>query len=276
MRYHTINAPGSQYMILLRTADDAEAGGTFRVGLVDGDGSPMGGIRVTIADPVAVTAPYEELVAGLSFEGSLADITGNNNGTAAGDVTYVPGRIGRGLQLDGSTNVTLAGEADFDFGRTDPFSMAFWLRQDVPVNASTIIMSKAESFGSTGSYVWIWNGAPNRVLLSIHSNSSLINVHTPAHMNMSDGAWHHMAFTYDGSGIKEGLNAYIDGEHRDYDQFRRGPGLAGDTTNDHAFTVRTTSWRDSGRIDSALDELRVYGAELSAWHVRLLHAAGLG
>ncbi len=275
VRYHTINAPGSQYTILLRTADDAEAGGTFRVGLVDGDGSPMGSIRVTIADPVAVTAPYEELVAGLSFEGSLADITGDNNGTAAGDVTYVPGRIGRGLQLDGSTNVTLAGEADFDFGRTDPFSIAFWLRQDVPVNNSTMIMSKVESFGHTGSYVWIWGGAPNRILLSIHDNSTFINVHTPNHLNMSDGAWHHIAFTYDGSGVKEGLNAYIDGEHRDYDGYRRGLGLEGNTTNDHAFTVRTTSWGDPDRIDSVLDELRVYGAELSAWQMRLLHAAGL-
>ena len=276
VRYHTINAPGSQYTILLRIADDADAGGTFRVGLVDGDGSPMGGIRVTIADPVTVTAPYEELVAGLSFEGSLADITGDNNGTAAGGISYVEGRIGRGLQLDGSTNVTLAGEADFDFGRTDPFSIAFWLRQDAPVNGSTMIMSKAESFGHTGSYVWVWGGAPNRVLLSIHDNSTFINVHTPQHMNMSDGAWHHIAFTYDGSGAKEGLNAYIDGEHRDYDHFRRGQGLAGDTTNDHAFTVRTTSWGDPDRIDSVLDELRVYGAELSARQVRLLHAAGLG
>ncbi len=277
VRYHTINAPGSQYTILLRTADDADAGGAFRVGLVDGDGIPIGGIRVTIADPVAVTGPYEELVAGLSFEGSLADATGDNNGTAAtGDATYVPGRIGRGLQLDNSSHVVLAEEADFDFGRSDPFSMAFWLRQDVPQTARSMILSKAESFGRPGAYVFVWDGAPNRVLLLLYGNSSFINVHTPQHLNMSDGAWHHMAFTYDGSGAKEGLNVYVDGEHRDYDHFRRGAGLTGNMTNDHAFTIGASGLGEHGISDAALDELRVYDTELLARQVRLLHAAGLG
>ncbi len=278
VRYHTINALGYQYAILLRTADDAEAGGAFWVGLVDGDGVPKGGIRVTIADPVTVTAPYEELVAGLSFEGSLADATGNNNGTAAaGDVvTYVPGRIGRALQLDNSSHVTLAGEADFDFGWSDPLSIAFWLKQDAPVSANSMVLSKVESIGHPGSYVWIWDGAPNRVLLMLHNGSSFINVHTPAHLNMSDGSWHHMAFTYDGSGAKDGLNAYVDGEHRDFDHFRRGLGLTGNMTNGHAFALGASGLREHGMADAALDELRVYDTELSARQVRLLHAAGLG
>ncbi len=277
VRYHTINAPGSQYTILLRTADDADAGGTFRVGVVDGDGIPIGGMRVMITDPVTVTGPYEELVAGLSFEGNLADATGDNNGTAAtGDVTYVPGRIGRGLQLDNSSHVVLAEEADFDFGRSDPFSMAFWLRQDVPQTARSMILSKAESFGRPGAYVFVWDGAPNRVLLLLYGNSSFINVHTPQHLNMSDGAWRHIAFTYDGSGAKEGLNVYVDGEHRDYDHFRRGAGLTGNMTNDHAFTIGASGLGEYGISDAALDELRVYDTELLARQVRLLHAAGLG
>ncbi len=53
-------------------------------------------------------------------------------------------------------------------------------------------------------------------------------------------------------------------------------GTTGSTTNDHAFTVRTSTTGERDMVDSVLDELRVYGAELSARQVRLLHAAGLG
>ena len=57
----------------------------------------------------------DALVAHLKFNDNVTDSAGSNGGTVTGTTTYVTGKIGKGISLNGSSYVTLANESNFDF-----------------------------------------------------------------------------------------------------------------------------------------------------------------
>lgn len=148
------------------------------------------------------------LIAQYFFEGDLLDETVNNNdGTlnAGGTETYAAGVLGQGFSFDGSTEIALA-DTPFDFERTDPFSIAVWIKT-TSVNVDDFIFGK--NTGAAGYQmhlrttnneirVRISNAGGNRILLDTVG------------VNVRDGEWHHIVLTYDGSSLASGVNVYVD------------------------------------------------------------------
>jgi hypothetical protein len=80
--------------------------------------------------------PKEGLIAHYELDGSFSDVSGRyqNGRTIAGDPTFDAGQIGRAASFDGDTEVSFGNVGSFD--RTDPFSLAVWLkgRGNLPIN----------------------------------------------------------------------------------------------------------------------------------------------
>ena len=70
----------------------------------------------------------EGLIAHYELDGSFSDVSGRHlhGRTLSGDPTFDPGPVGRSVTFDGETHVSFGAVGAFE--RTDPFSMAVWLR----------------------------------------------------------------------------------------------------------------------------------------------------
>src|SRR5690606_13427213 len=126
---------------------------------------------------------------------SAADSWGGFNATLASGASFVAGKNGNGLDLDGSTN----GYASLPAGivsTLDEITVAGWVKLDGYTNWARLF-----DFGSgTSSYMYLTprNGTNGTVRFSIRGNSTtqeLINSSTI----LSPGQWHHLAVTLSGN-----------------------------------------------------------------------------
>ncbi len=119
-----------------------------------------------------------------------------------------------------------------DLDGADPFSIAFWIKRTGPGDPDSSIISKAESARQQGITLWS-NPAGGISLWMADDASSKITVKTFS--SISDGHWHHVVFTYDGSGDRSGLDVHVDGQ---VDSMRRvSTPLSGSTANDHPLVI---------------------------------------
>lgn len=218
----------------------------------------------------------DSLVGWWRGEGDATDDGPNgNNGTAFGDTTYTDGVFGQAFSFDGTGDyVSLANESQFDFERTDSFSVSMWLK---PADTSVDIpIAKMDSdngfrgwdfvtnFGSTTDpgkvAVQIWNSPSNRIDVRLASDSSLLN----------DGNWHHYLWTYDGSSSGSGVKIYEDGS------------LLATTVTTNTLTqtilnnepVFIANRKDNGNaFKGGIDDVLIFSRELSADEVASLYDA---
>jgi len=173
--------------------------------------------------------------------------------------TYAP--AGRALVLDGSAYVTLAGGPDLDFGGSAPFSVAFWIRMSEADGPPSLIISKPDASPDRG--LWMGAMANGRLYLEmahdVHERITVNSFHS-----ITDGRWHWVAFTYDGSGSNAGLNVYVDGRN---DSFRwTKQSIAGSAVSDRPLVIHAGTAQDA-----LLDDVMIYSDELPGEHVSGVH-----
>ena len=153
---------------------------------------------------------------------------GNNDGTtasafAAGD--QQAGEIGGGLNFGGATNydVSIANEPNFDFERTNSFSIEYWAKPTGSTTTKPCPVSKLQNSGSFPGYEIGHNvRGPGGTNTAGQLRLSLVNTATggtkhqvivsPASATkLNDGSWHHYVFTYSGTGTGAGVKIYEDG-----------------------------------------------------------------
>jgi len=274
IRYRAIGAAGPGHAVTLQVGDSAQEGAGVTVGLMDRHGGPRGGVQVTVADPATVSTLGRQLVSHLAFEGDVRDSAGSSHGAVNGTESYVDGAIGRAFYFDGSTHVALAGEERFDFELDDPFGISFWFHKDGPDDFPTSVLTKARLRTEPGLSAYIWEGVPTRIHFGIDDETAHMGINTDRAANLTDGTWRHVAFTYDGSGLRDGLAAYVDGTEGS--DRRMALSLNGTSTNDAPLTLGATGAGTELSVGLAIDELRVYSRELTAREVFELYAAGTG
>ncbi len=94
-----------------------------------------------------VALSSDALVAHLKFNDNVTDSAGSNNGTVTGTTTYVTGKVGKGISLNGSSYVTLANESNFDFEHTNPFSITFWIKMNSGSDGGTYYVAAKQNAG---------------------------------------------------------------------------------------------------------------------------------
>ena len=221
----------------------------------------------------------KDLAAHYEFEDHLADTSGNyrHGTTRRGEVTYDSGQIGKGADFDGEVTLDL-GNA-FDFDRTDPFSVAFWMRKKGGnTKHAQAILHKVEQAESRRGFEVI-RTAPKafgphqfhfriQVRLTHRWPDNTIEVRTREPLSVGPGYpdIYHVTITYDGSGQASGFNMFVDGRAREVEVVRDS--LSGSILTSEPLEIG--SKRTAGPYIGQLDDLRIYRVPLMAGQAELL------
>lgn len=208
---------------------------------------------------------FEGLVAHYSFDRHLETATPALRGKLKkGELQYSAGVVADRIDLDGETKVSF-GNA-LSFGRSDPFSMAFWMRTSSqkpmaifqritnPQTRQGIELLIDESYPIPHE---VNRGVYLTIRLTEKYPESVLEVTSADRVRLRDHA--HVAFSYDGSGKASGIQLWVNGKpaalKAKLDTLRGDFGKAG------ALTIGDSSL--AGPFTGGIDELRIYRRKLT-------------
>lgn len=233
----------------------------------------------------AATGPTSGLVGHWKFDESAgtsaADDTGaGNTGTLhnfpASPWAPTTGQINGALTFDNTDSyVDAANESNFDFERTDPFSLSLWVYRNNQSSEDELITKYEQPGGLYRGYgMWLDSGSGRLHFTVVNGGANAAEVHTTSSSAVSTGAWHHIVATYDGSSNISGMKIYVDDtslgltvDNNNLDQtvLNNSKVVIG------ADAADTTCCVFNGKID----DVRIYNRELSPSEVSdLYNAAG--
>ncbi len=215
-------------------------------------------------------------VAGASSALTFYDRSGQGNrGISTSSPRLISGRIGQALSLNGSNQyVDISNESNFDFDRTSKLSFSAWVKTDNVLSASPnddIFLCKEASFLG---YCWyrLPTGEVGFVMRAALATDE-IDVETTAGA-LTQGIWHHIAVTYNGSGLASGVTLYMDGTAMAMTTYTNN--LVSSVVNN--WDLRIGDWQGGaggGELyHGSIDDLRVYNRVLSADEIKRLYKMG--
>jgi hypothetical protein len=211
-------------------------------------------------------------------------------GFAQGTSTYVvPGRVGQALNFKGATQNNYASTtvADFNFERTDTFSMSAWIKTDgnFPSGCANAIIGNSKHVGNdigyfffvSGSNCWTGAGYENTLSLQLWSTGSCaggaLDIHSPLGA-ITPNIWKHVLVTYDGSGDLSGVKMYIDGVSQSLTKYSTCTITVGTMKTNQPMRIGDDYTNDY--FSGSLDEVRVYNRVLSATEAKQLYNTTAG
>src|SRR5204862_3569919 len=123
-----------------------------------------------------------------------------------GEVTFEPGRIGKAASFDGKSYLDAGPAGDFDI--EDRYSISAWVYSDA-IPSGAVVSKMSDSAKGRGYGVYLNNGKVFVHMTSVWADDAF-RLETEA--ALTAGRWHHLAVTYDGSRLAEGVQVYIDGK----------------------------------------------------------------
>ena len=263
-------APGvAEARIELRAIDDATAEGDETVECFLAAGSDLGvpnaaGVVIhddDLAQPLAVQHGFEAIQSGSVLDGS-----GNGRNASllptASPPTLVAGVVGNALRCDGVDD--RARMADFAWGTSGVFSMAFWFKTSDTTSSGTRYLVSHGGTASTnrlGVYFEQSSGTLRTALLYANELSDIDVLDVTR--DLRDGQWHHYALVATSNQL---VRVFIDGQPEVAGQ------ILGDTINPTGdFVLGARSDAGAGTFANAtLDEFQLWPRALSAVEVALL------
>jgi len=231
--------------------------------------------RVSVFAVAFFAAGYASaaLVGHYAFDGNPNDSTAfNNHASITGTVspTYVAGRFGQAVDLDGTDDaVRVPLAAQTSFGVSD-FSVALWVNRDLDNTLEGLVDNNLNTNGgmllilSPAAY-----GTNNRVRTALYQNGgggSVIADSTTSGVVTASADWQHVAIVADRD-QSDGLKIYIDGT----------PDSSHDPTslNGLSITGTTANWaigvlNESAFFNGQIDDLRFYDHALTGPEVAAL------
>jgi len=215
--------------------------------------------------------PRDGLVAHYEMDGNVNDTSGHyrHGSLLHGDLTYSAGPAGRAADFDGETHVAWGDTAAFD--RTEPFSIALWLRPGG--NKEMAVLQKLDgtarqgyelAFDESQVLPHLERGSRLYVRLIHHWPDDAVQVRTHAPLVL--GEWHHLAINYDGSGNASGIRLYLNGKKAEIE-------IVEDHLRGSIHSAAPLSIGDPGLgkpYRGSLDDLRFYGRSLSGAEIEQL------
>ena len=212
----------------------------------------VSGYAIDAADVVAIWL-FDE-----SDKGVVKDVSGNgHDGEIVGSLERVEGKFGQALDLPGTGADYVEVPDHDDLQLTDEITLLGWVKKDEPGQGLDIIGK--DDGGSNRNYNIHVPGTENsgKIYLSgaIAAGSTVI----------TNGEWHHVAGTWDGSEIK----IYIDGVEENSAPFA-GPMSTSDLPVRFGFRGTGTA------LKALIDELAIFNRALTEEEINNIINTGLG
>ena len=196
------------------------------------------------------------LIAHYEFDGSLIDSSGSyqNGRTIIGDPGFGPGQIARSVGFDGQTQIGLGVGPAFE--KTDPFTIAFWVRFGGGKQGQPIIERITDAKSRRGYELWF----DESVLVGIQRRAAHVVFRMTSNWpddarvlqtqdRFTQNEWNHVAFTSEGK-------LYVNGQPQEpvvWKDSLRGPMAA-----HKAEILIGVKEPDAARFSGSLDDLRFY------------------
>lgn len=241
-------------------------------------GQSVADASVTVSVSQTGAPDFSKLVSLWRFNEDLTDSFGQSPGLYYGfaeEYTDGPRPGSRALVFDG-TGYVAAGQG-ITFDTTTPFSAVAWVNG--PFDQDSTIVGRMRQGGTyTGWELHVGSdaGGSGRGRLNVWLinayGSNFIQVNSPA--IVMDDTWHHVAFTYDGSGKAAGVRIYVDG--KDVTGAATGDDLSDTIVPDDAEVNLGT--RQNGAFHTfrgSLSEVSVWSSELTLGNIAYLQEQGI-
>ena len=213
------------------------------------------------------TAPPSGVVAWYAGEGNATSLTGTNNGTANGTVTFVPGKVGQGFQTNGGfVRVTNA----LSLRPATAVTVDAWVKGTAAdVDDADYIVSKSLTSG-VSSYA-LYSRPGDGIAFYVKPTTGA-QVESPIATGIWDGNFHHVLGTYDGSFVR----LYVDGVEVGSGTAATGPIQYGTThaSGDLLIGDLDPTPGDPSNFNGVIDEVEIFNRALSASEAALLANAG--
>ena len=237
---------------------------TLSIGF-EGTGATVGSGTILIDDirlyrlappvPVPTEPSTDGLVAYYTMDNNVQDQSGNGlNGTLMGNPTFVAGKAGLALSLDGQNDyVDCNNAAGFDI--TDEITLSAW------VNTNDAGNDEHNPFVGKGDQSYaIKHATSNAIEFFIYDNASWQTIQSPITSSFN-GVWHHVAGTYDGTQLK----LYIDGGLAAMMNYEGS--IASST---YPVNIGRNSQETDRLYEGSIDEVRIYNRALSEGEILYL------
>jgi len=214
-------------------------------------------VNETVFRQEANDVQFSSLQARIKCNDAVVDSSGNsNNGTWTGTEQYVDGQLGRAADLDGSSYFQLDNEDNFDYEKTNPFSVAVWVKIPSGHSSLTGLVNKSITNGSaTGWKTSVNSGGEIRITLGNGGLGFLAQ--TTEQFN--DDQWHHVVCTFQGNSDRNGIRIYVDGIF--LAQGTDGP-ITGSILSNNAVTIGATA-AGTSIFTGVVDDVQIYDKQLS-------------
>jgi hypothetical protein len=211
-------------------------------------------------------------VSSWKLDNNTSDSAGANSGTTRGNPTYVAGKSGQAIRLDGDDDVDLGNPATLDFSTGD-WTISAWIKT---TQSGTADENKGTIYAKGGDQTdgIRYTLAVNEVtsgLITLTTDDNATKAQATGSTVVNDDLWHHVA------GIRKGtqLLVYVDGALDGTGTVPAGYDLSG-TTQHNAYIGVITDNRDGTLVkyfNGLLDDVAIYNYALS--DTDILSAAGL-
>jgi len=182
----------------------------------------------------------------------------NTHGTLVGDTKFVDGKIGKALEFDGSGDVVMG---DFPMAFTDEITMEAWFKVAGTGTGSPRIveLSSVSTSSATHCLAYDTDGTV-RAWLDAAGSDDRITTLDDDPTTYNDGAWHHMALTFD----DPNAILYMDGVPKDTSS------TACSDLDDSVYILIGSihpGYGGSHAFDGKIDDVRIYNYARTAAQV---------
>jgi hypothetical protein len=174
------------------------------------------------------------------------------------------GKFNSSLEFDGTDDyVDASNDSSLNFSKTSPFSISTWIKYNGSKIGENHIISRHSLSGTQGGYVLLYNQSAQQIAFDLINDSG--NQYYSNYAYTLDTNWHHLTGVYDGSGNRNGIKLYIDGN-----LVSTGSNLAiaGDITLSSSLHIGKAAYSSSQYFGGQIDDARIYNYALSANQVK--------
>ncbi len=180
--------------------------------------------------------------------------------TVHGKPTLQEGRTGKAAKFDGNSWVDVPKAAAFDI--EDQWTISVWIRADQDADGS-IVSRMADNPKGKGYGIHLDHGKVHVNLTSVWADDA---IRLETDRTLAPNEWHHIAVTYTGSRMAEGVHVYVDAKLEpvkvQLDTLYRPFNNAG---KEFPEPLRIgTGWGSGRRFRGLIDEVRVYNRVLNS------------